>query len=39
VLAVPVVPGADQARQWAEQELSQQAYRDARPGLSAIPFT
>ncbi|HEY8295719.1 MAG TPA: DUF4129 domain-containing protein [Micrococcaceae bacterium] len=36
VLAVPVVPGADQARQWAEQELSQQAYRDARPGLSAL---
>ena len=36
VLSVPVVPGGDQARQWAEQELSQQVYRNARPGLGEV---
>lgn len=29
---VPVVPGADDARQWAQDELAKQLYQDAKPG-------
>lgn len=29
---IPVAPGADEARQWAQDELSQQLYQDAKPG-------
>lgn len=28
----PVLPGADEARRWAAEELSQREYRDAAPG-------
>ncbi|MFQ4147168.1 DUF4129 domain-containing protein [Arthrobacter sp. LAPM80] len=31
-LEVPVVPGADEARQWAMEELAKKTYQDARPG-------
>lgn len=30
---VPVVPDADQAREWAEQELSRTVYQEAKPSL------
>lgn len=33
-LEVPVVPGADEARRWAAEELAKQAYQDAKPGLA-----
>ena len=29
---VPVVPGADEARRWAQEELSRKIYQDAKPG-------
>lgn len=29
---VPVVPGSDEARRWAQEELSKKVYQDARPG-------
>lgn len=29
---VPLVPDADQARRWAQDELAQKVYQDARPG-------
>ncbi|SED85823.1 protein of unknown function [Arthrobacter alpinus] len=31
---VPVVPGADEARQWAQEELANKVYQDAKPGLA-----
>ena len=31
---IPVVPGADEARQWAQDELARKAYQDAKPGLA-----
>ncbi|WP_425860616.1 DUF4129 domain-containing protein [Arthrobacter sp. TWP1-1] len=31
---IPVVPGADEARQWAQEELARKAYQDAKPGLA-----
>lgn len=31
---IPVVPGADEARRWAAEELAKKAYQDAKPGLS-----
>ncbi|WP_207343831.1 DUF4129 domain-containing protein [Arthrobacter sp. E3] len=31
---VPLVPGADEARQWAKDELAQQVYQDAKPGFA-----
>lgn len=31
---VPLVPGSDEARQWAQDELAQQVYQDAKPGLA-----
>lgn len=31
---IPVVPDAEQARRWAQQELAQKAYQDAKPGLA-----
>lgn len=33
---VPVAPGRDQARRWAEQELSQHVYQNAKPGLTEL---
>ena len=33
-LEVPVVPGADEARDWLETELSQSEYQEAQPGLA-----
>lgn len=35
-LDVPVVPGRDEARRWAEQELSQRVYQNAKPGLGQV---
>ncbi len=35
-LDVPVVPGGDEARRWAEQELSQRVYQNAKPGLGEV---
>lgn len=29
---IPVAPGADEARQWAQDELAKQLYQDAKPG-------
>lgn len=29
---IPVVPDADEARQWAQEELARQVYQDAKPG-------
>ncbi len=29
---VPVVPGSDEARRWAQEELSKKVYQDAKPG-------
>lgn len=29
---VPVVPGADEARRWAQEELAKKVYQDAKPG-------
>lgn len=29
---VPVAPGADEARRWAQDELAQKVYQDAKPG-------
>jgi Domain of unknown function (DUF4129) len=34
--AAPLVPGAEEARRLAEQELARQVYRDARPGLAEL---
>ncbi|MCY0903544.1 DUF4129 domain-containing protein [Arthrobacter sp. H14-L1] len=31
---VPVLPGADEARRWARDELSRKIYQDAKPGLA-----
>lgn len=36
VWAAPLVPGADEARRWAEQELARQVYQDAKPGLADL---
>lgn len=33
---VPVVPDADEARRWANEELAQKAYQDAKPGLAEL---
>lgn len=30
---VPVVPDAEEARRWAQEELAQKTYQDAKPGL------
>lgn len=38
-LDVPVIPGADDARRWAAEELAKKAYQDARPGLGAQLLT
>lgn len=35
---VPVTPGADEARRWAQDELSGKVYQDAKPGWSEIVF-
>lgn len=35
-LDVPVVPGGDAARRWAEQELSRRIYQNAKPGLGQV---
>ncbi len=35
---VPVVPGADQARHWAQEELARQVYQDAKPGWAEQVF-
>lgn len=35
---VPVLPGADQARQWAQEELSQKIYQEAKPGWAEQVF-
>ncbi|WP_104109311.1 DUF4129 domain-containing protein [Arthrobacter sp. N199823] len=32
IFDVPVTPGADEARRWAEEELAKQSYQDAKPG-------
>ncbi|MHA7269923.1 DUF4129 domain-containing protein [Arthrobacter sp. HLT1-20] len=32
--SVPVVPDADEARRWAQEELAHKAYQDAKPGLA-----
>jgi len=32
---VPVIPGADEARRWAAEELARTVYQDAKPGLGA----
>lgn len=37
-LDVPVVPGADEARRWAQDELSRQVYQDAKPGWAEQIF-
>lgn len=37
-LDVPVVPGADEARRWAQDELSRQVYQDAKPGWAEQVF-
>lgn len=37
-LNVPVVPGADEARRWAQEELSRQVYQDAKPGWAEQIF-
>lgn len=31
---VPVVPDADEARRWAQEELARKVYQDAKPGLA-----
>ncbi|MBG0739450.1 DUF4129 domain-containing protein [Paeniglutamicibacter antarcticus] len=31
---IPVLPGADEARRWARDELSRKIYQDAKPGLA-----
>ncbi|MDO5751423.1 DUF4129 domain-containing protein [Arthrobacter sp.] len=31
---VPLAPGSDEARQWAQDELAQQVYQDAKPGFA-----
>ncbi|MDJ0356454.1 DUF4129 domain-containing protein [Paenarthrobacter sp. PH39-S1] len=33
---VPVIPGGDEARRWAQEELSKKVYQDARPGLAEL---
>jgi hypothetical protein len=34
VVDVPVTPGADEARRWAQEELVKKVYQDAKPGLA-----
>ncbi len=31
---VPLVPGSDEARQWAQDELARKVYQDAKPGFA-----
>ncbi len=33
---VPVIPGGDEARRWAQEELSGRIYQDAKPGLAEL---
>lgn len=35
---IPVVPGADEARRWAQEELAKKAYQDAKPGWAEQLF-
>ena len=35
---VPVVPGADEARRWAQEELARKVYQDAKPGWAEQLF-
>ena len=35
---VPVVPGADEARRWAQDELARKLYQDAKPGWTEQLF-
>lgn len=36
---VPVAPGADEARRWAQDELAQKVYQDAKPGWAEQLWT
>ncbi|AIY01305.1 hypothetical protein ART_1706 [Arthrobacter sp. PAMC 25486] len=35
---IPVVPGADEARRWAQEELAKKVYQDAKPGWAEQLF-
>lgn len=33
---IPLVPGADEARRWAQEELAKKEYQDAKPGFAQL---